>query len=184
MRSETPLKNQHWAIEYILMKKTIMCAVCVSLLCGGLFCLHLTAQSERTAPIPLLDPKIEEQSERGLLELKVASHRELARYVDAHIAVGSSAGTSIRLAEVHAGLYAAESELYRYTGEQDKLLVALQARVDALRDKLRAVVAALEAERVTLDVLIVTEIQLLDALLEQRRANLKEPEMQRSEVPE
>ena len=126
-----------------VMGKTVIGAVCVLLLCGGLFCAYLAAQigmleNIRPAeePISLLDLKIEELNERELLELKVTSHRKRAASVASLAALGAPDGSAIRLAEVHADLIAAEIELYRYTSDRDKLLAALKARVDALTDKI------------------------------------------------
>jgi len=151
------------------MKKTIICAVCILCLCGGLFCVHLVAQPEKPAPVSLLDPKISDQSERELLELKVVSHRKLVDNIAAYAQAGDPRGRASQLTEVHAGLYTAEIELYRHTGERDKLLAAMQSKVDVLREKLRAVMVGYELNTVPLDVVGTTEIQLLDALLEQKR---------------
>ena len=158
------------------MKKTALCAMCVLLLCGGLLCVHLTAQSGGIENIfsaavssSLLDMKTEELTERELLELKVANRRQLADNV-AHLAtLGAPVGTASRLAEVHADLAAAEIELYRYTGEQEKLFTALKTRVDALTDKLRAETFAHKLGARGEDAIPTAEIQLLDALLEQKR---------------
>jgi hypothetical protein len=160
------------------MKKIVMFAVCALLFCGGLFCLHLVAQTGKAenaaAPAKpaslLLDPKIEEHNERELLELKVAVYRKFADDVALHNKNGSPAGTTIRLAESHADLAAAEIELYRHTGEQGKLRIALKAQVEALTDKLRAITLYNEAGVVKLGEVCEAEIQLLNALLEQKRA--------------
>ena len=161
------------------MKKIAISGVCVLLFCGGLFCIHLTAQSGRLGnasssaePISLLDPKITELGERELLERKVASHRQLAEVATMRFEQGSPRGGAIQLAEAHAGLAAAEIELYRRTGEQEKLLAAHKTRVEALTKKLRAVMFLYKeatSPTGTLDALCEAEIQLLDALLEQKR---------------
>ena len=159
------------------MKKTIIVIFGALFLCGGLFCLHLTAQTARNSFSPadknsLLHRKFEECSEQELLELKVAAHRKILESVIAHSEAGSPLGSYARLQGAQAGLAAAEIELYRHTGEQDKLRIALQARVDALTEKLRAVTSAYEAASGSAGPVDVceAEIQLLDALLEQQRA--------------
>ena len=154
------------------MKKITFIALCVLLLCGGLFCFHLTAQTERTVsakPVSLLEQKIEDISEWELLELKVATYQKIVDVVDAHARAGSPRGSSVQIAEAHANLAAAQIELYRHTGEQDKLLAAHQARVKALTEKLRAVTNAHEHTTMTSKEFHEAEIQLLDALLEQKR---------------
>jgi hypothetical protein len=88
---------------------------------------------------------------------------------------GQPAGSATRMAEAQANLAAAEIELYRHTGEQDKLHTALQARVEFLTVKLRAVVLAHEAGTTLLGNVGEAEIQLLDALLEQKRAHEIDP---------
>ena len=159
------------------MKKAIIYTVCVLFFCGGLFVLHLVAQigglnvRPAAVPVSLLDLKIEKYSERELLELKVASYRKLADFTADQSKIGSRAGTAVRLAESHADLAAAEIELYRHTGEREKLLTALQTRVEALTDKLRAVTSAYEIEVERLDAVLAAEVQLLDALLEQKRVH-------------
>ena len=175
------------------MKKRVIVVACALLFCGGLFCLHLVTQSKgglwaygalvfdeipdddtQTEPASLLERKLDECNERELLELKVASYRKIARSLAALSQVGHPSGSAVRLAESHADLAAATIELYRYTGEQEKLRIALQARVEALTDKLRAMYNAYEADMTTLDVVCKAETQLLDALLEQKREKNKE----------
>jgi hypothetical protein len=153
------------------MKKTAIFTVSVLLFCGGLFCLHLTAQTGKTentastaALIPLLDPKIEECSERELLELKVAACRKFTDAVTALYNAGAPSGAFVRLIDAHVDLAAAEIEFYRHTGEQNKLRIALKARVEALSDKLRAVTLRNEVTAV-----YEAEVQLLNALLEQNQ---------------
>jgi hypothetical protein len=171
------------------MKKTLFLTLFALLFCGGLFCLYLSAQQidffrgssgalvfddlptipAQTPPASLLDRNLEECNERELLELKVATHRKLAHSVAAHAEYGAPAGSAFRLAESHAGLAAAEIELYRHTGDQTKLRIALKSRIEALTDKCRALAHAQETGRVSVSVLYESESQLLDALLEQRR---------------
>ena len=168
------------------MKKRIIAIACTLLLIGGgLICWHLVAQrfepphwgalifddidTSKMESVSLLDRKLDECSERELLEMKVASCRSIAQAVAVHGQMGNRAGSAHRLAESHANLAAAMIELYRHTGEQEKLRVVLQARVEALTEKLRAVSNAYDADRVTLDTLHEAEIQLLDAVLEQKR---------------
>ena len=158
------------------MKKTLFFAANLLLFGVGLLCFHLTAQSvgenrgrENAAPVSILDQKVENSSERELLELKIASHRKLADSISALSRAGAPAGNAYRLADAHANYASAEIELYQHTGEREKLRTALKAKVEALSDKLRAVLFAYEAATVSLDVVCATEIQLLDALLEQKR---------------
>ena len=153
------------------MKKTVFLSVCVLLLCGGLFCLH--AQPERAGDIPtvsLLEMNFDEVSERQLLEMKVDAYQKLLDLVV--LKFESGFGGATHLAEARANLAAAQIELYRYTGEQDKLFAALQARVDAMRTKLYATRVAHDhvSKGFTSKVLHEAEIELLDALLEQKRA--------------
>jgi hypothetical protein len=167
------------------MKNTTFFAVCVLLLLGGLFCLHLAAQSGGPGgpgypgaivfdtPLSLLDPKVSELSERELLEMKVDRCRRIVIIVKAHAAAGNPAGRPHLLAEAQANLADAEIELYRYTNEQDKLLVALDAKVKALTDKVRAVVNSHNNGTVTMATVCEAEVQLLDALLERKRARSK-----------
>ena len=159
------------------MKKTACFAVCISFLFGGLLGLHLAAQpgsagsraTENAPDFSLLDPNVAERSEKELLERKVAARKGILNGVDRLAQVGSPRGNATALAEAHAGLATAEIELYRYTGEQDKLLASLKARVEHLTKKLRAVALAFEAATVSLEVVHEAELQLLDALLEQKR---------------
>jgi len=163
------------------MKKTTSFALCVLLLFGGLFCLHLTAQQGTLrffAPTStaLLDLKIEETSERELLELKVAAHRRLVDAATAAFNAQSPSGTAIRMAETHANLAAALAELYRHTGEQDKLMAALKEKVEALTDKLRAVAMMQDIASLPQSVVSEAEVQLLDAMLELKRAGKTQDE--------
>jgi hypothetical protein len=154
-----------------VMKRTTIIAVCTMLLFGGLLCLHLAAQPVKVkdVSIPLLDPKIKDSGERELLEMKVESYRKIAEYVDAQAALGTPRGRASFLAEAYANLAAAEIELYRFTGDRDKLLVAMDAKVEALTNKLRGAKAAYEYATTTQKELCEAEIQLLDALLERKR---------------
>ena len=154
------------------MKKTAFFVPCFLLLCGGLFCLHLTAQPKTDSsakPNSLLDRKINLYSERELLELKVASYRKIVDSITISHAVANRTGDAIRLAEARADLAAAEIEFYRYTGERDKLLISLETKIDTLTDKLRIVSKLYEVDMIPQTVLCAAEIQLLDALLEQKR---------------
>jgi outer membrane protein TolC len=161
------------------MNKTTILAACIVLLFGGLLGLHLAAQpggtgsraTENASNFSLLDPNVSERSERELLERKVIVHRRIVMRVESHVQAGQ--GNAMRLAEARADLAAAEIELYRYTGEQDKLLVALKARVEHLTEKLRAATNAFDANVSSLDEFHAVELQLLDALLEQKRAVLR-----------
>ena len=167
------------------MKKIACFAVCALFLFGGLLGLHLAAQSGGTenratenAPVfSLLDSDVAECSEKELLERKIAVRRRIIIQADAHAQIGSFQGNAMTRAEAYADLAAAEIELYRYTGEQDKLLAALKARIEHLTEKLRATHNAFEATRVTLAAVHEAELQLLDALLEQKRvrASLNRP---------
>jgi len=154
------------------MKKTVFVSVCVLLLCGGLLCLHLTAQPERTSnPSPvvsLLEMNFDEVSERQLLEMKVDAYQKIAHH--ATVAYSRGVVTVMELAELQANLAAAEIELYRHTGEQDKLSAALQARVNAFTDRLREVNRGFNMGVIPSVELLGAEIELLDALLEQKRA--------------
>ena len=157
------------------MKKIVTFTLCALLLCGGLLCLHLVAQTRiENTPVPakqgsLIDSKPEEWSERDLLERKVVAYRHIADQVARYHAAGSPAGNASRLAESHANLAAAEIELYRHTGEQVKLRVALESQIEALTDRLRAVTVAYEAATCNLADVSAAEIQLLNVLLERKR---------------
>ena len=153
------------------MKKRTILVVCVLLLCGGLSCLHLTGQNTSSSAVPtsLLDYKLDECSELELLELKIAACQTIVRHVTAAAEMGSPSGRFTRLETVRAGLAAAEIELYRHTGDQEKLLAAHKARVEALTHKLQAVTNSYEAAYVTAVEVSEAEIQLLDALREQKR---------------
>jgi len=162
------------------MKKIVCFAVCISFLFGGLLGLHLAAQpggagsrtAENAPDFSLFDPNVAERSEKELLERKVVAHWNIVMQANAFAEVGDPRrGNAMALAEAHAGLAAAKIELYRYTGEQDKLLVALKTRVEHLTEKLRAAVAAYELATVPLEVILEVELQLLDALLEQKRVH-------------
>ena len=162
------------------MKKTTLFALCVPLLLGGLFCLHLVAQSETTTSrtgvsLSLLDPKVGELSERELLEMKVDRCRKIVEYTENMQLSGAPAGGAIPLAEAQAHLAAAKIELYRFTGEQDKLRTALDVKVKALSDRVRAIVRAYENGVATSAALYEAESQLLDALLECKRAHAPVP---------
>ena len=157
-----------------LMKKTIIVIFGALFLCGGLLGLHLAAQTAGSAFSPsdkdsLLHRKLEECSERELLERKVAAYRGIADHVVSLSNTGSPRGTAKQVAASHADLAAAEIELYRHTGEQEKLHAAHSARVEALTEKLRAVTRSYENGTTLLNDLHEAEIQLLDALLEQKR---------------
>ena len=152
------------------MKKTVIFAISALLLCGGLFCLHLTAQTARNSSSPEDKlRKLEECSERELLELKVVAHRRVVEMVTAHFEAASQKGRYYRLQESKADLAAAEIELYRHTGEQDKLRTAWKSRIEALFARVEAVSAAYAAETLELGDVSEAEIQLIDALLEQKR---------------
>ena len=158
------------------MKKTAIFVIGALLFCGGFFCFHLTAQTAKIGDSfsqkdksSLLQRKFEECSERELLELKVAAHQKIVANVAVHNVAGSPYGTATRLAESQANVAAAEIELYRHTGEQDKLRIALKTRIEHLTEKLRAEVRSYEAGATHIGTLYEVEIQLLDALLEQKR---------------
>ena len=161
------------------MNKITIIAVCVCFLFGGLLGLHLAAQpggterraTENPSAFSLLDPNVSERSEKELLEQKVIARQRIVAQIEAHVQAGSPRGSAIRLTEVHANLATAEIELYRYTGEQDKLLAALKARVEHLTDKLRATIGAFEHSVVEKETVHEAELQLLDALLEQKRVH-------------
>ena len=163
------------------MNKTTILAVCFLFLFGGLLGLHLVAQpggagsraADDTPAFSLLDPNAADRSERELLERKVVARQRIVAQVEVYGEVGDPRGRVTILAEAHADLAAAEIELYRYTGEQDKLLAALKRRVEHLTEKLRAVVAAHELNRATSEAIHEAESQLIDALLEQKRAVLR-----------
>ena len=156
------------------MKKIAIFIISVLFLCGGLFGLHLTAQPVRNASSTeekdsLLHRKLDECSEQELLELKVASHRKRVESITAFSDAGSPQGSAVRLTESQADLAAAEIELYRHTGEQDKLRTAWKARIEALTARVKAVTVAYQFGVTTLIEVSEAEIQLLDALLEQKR---------------
>ena len=170
---------------FLYMKKTALIATCIPLLCGGLFCLHLTAQpgslprslngfTDKT--ISLIDLKIEETSERELLELKVASRKKFADSVTIAFDANIPSGTLNKMMQAHADLAAAKAELYRHTGEREKLLIALEEKVSALTDKLQGVILQHNVGAVSPNVTVVSsdvtteaEIQLLEAMLELKR---------------
>lgn len=104
--------------------------------------------------------------------MKVASIRTLADSIDAARQGGFPEGSALRHADVHAELAATEIELYRYTGEREKLLAALDAKVEALTNKLHSVNAGRQAGTIKLEILCETETQLLDALLERKRTRV------------
>jgi hypothetical protein len=89
--------------------------------------------------------------------------------VTAHYEAASQKGRYYRLQESKADLAAAEIELYRHTGEQDKLRIAWKSRIEALFARVEAVSAAYAAETLELGDVSEAEIQLIDALLEQKR---------------
>ena len=175
------------------MRKTVLISVCVLLFSAGLFCLHITAQNSPGSPVnrlsgafvtdvlpaasaqkeprSLLDRKLEASSIRELLELKVAACRKLVDYVSSANEVGSPTGSFVRLAEAHAEQAAAEIELHRHTSDRVKMRIAMQARTEALTDKLKAITLAYEAERASLHEVWEAEMQLLDALLAQKQEN-------------
>jgi len=171
------------------MRKTMFFSMCVPLLLVGLFCVHLVAQPDGQplklsepgepgaivfdVPLSVLDPKVGELSERELLEMKVNRYRRIVEYVENAARVGGPRGAAILLAEARANLASVEIELYHHTGEQDKLHAALEAKVKALTDKVRAALNAHENGTVSSDVRFETEAQLLDALLERKRASSK-----------
>jgi hypothetical protein len=155
------------------MKKTTFFAVCILLLFGGLLCLHLVAQSDKAkenAAVSLLEPKIKELGERELLEMKVARYRKLADIADLQWQTESRNGTVAQQADAYAQLAAAEIELYRFTGDRDKLIAALDAKVEALTRKVEYVTVVHEVAKATpAGIVYEAEIQLLDALLELKR---------------
>ena len=163
------------------MKKIAIVSLCSLLFCGGLFCLHLVAQSvgridgalvfdePLSTPTPLSDRNLEECSERELLELKVTAYQLIVANIAVHYEAGALKGGLALLCDSQADLAAAEIELYRHTGEQDKLRQALQAKVGARKEQLEAVIQSYEAERIGLSGLSKVKVQLIDALLEQKR---------------
>jgi Skp family chaperone for outer membrane proteins len=157
-----------------IMKKHLIITASILLFCGGLFALHLAAQSVKTAPpteekIPLFDPRVEQCSERELLELKVKSYEKMLEQIENHAKAGTPLGRSQHLADARANLADAEAELYRHIGDTVKLQAALKAKVEAYREKLRAENNAFESGATRMDSVCTAEIQLLDALLEQKR---------------
>ena len=157
------------------MKNTMFLSVFALLLCGGLFCLHLTAQPERAGNaspvVSLLEMNFDEVSERQLLEMKVDAYQKLLDQAISDFEFNIPSGTATRLTEARANLAVAEIELRRYTGERDKLFAAQQARVHALIDKLSHVNSGIDLGVFPSAKLWETEIELLDALLEQKRAS-------------
>jgi len=155
------------------MKKSTFLAVCGVILIGGLICLHLAAQPDtvmKHAPASPLDQKIKDYNERELLEMKVECYRNIAKYTDDSAAVGDPLrGKSSDVAEAYANLATAEIELYRFTGDRDKLLAAMDAKIEALTNKLRAVKNAYDLGTCTSTNLREAEIQLIDALLERKQ---------------
>ena len=163
----------------VTMRKTIItivCVVCVSLFCGGWICFRLTAQSyvqsEKTnagANASLLDTTFADRSERELLELRVEAYQNIFRTVKSHFEAGSSRGRVPLLCQARADVASAKIELYRHTGERDKLHVALKEKIEALTEKHQSLVHAYNTDTVLSTDLYEAEIQLLDALLEQKR---------------
>jgi hypothetical protein len=154
------------------MKRTTVVTVCVSLLFGGLLCLHLAAQPDKAevkVPVLLFDPKIKDSGEKELLEMKVDCYRQIATGVDNLAAVGSLRGIASQVAEAKANLAGAEIELYHFTGDKEKLLAAMDAKIEALTNKFKALDSSFEHTTITLDELLGAKIQLLDALLERKR---------------
>ena len=160
------------------MKKRIILSVSILFFCIGLLCLHLAAQTEETenaplseAPIPLVDRNLDKCSEQELLELKVDTYRKIIEFVVQAIESGAPGSDLMTLQDVQADLASAEIELYRCTGELEKLRVALQEKVDARKRKVMASSAHYEvgSRRITLKELCEAEVQLLDAVLEQKR---------------
>jgi NhaP-type Na+/H+ and K+/H+ antiporter len=158
-----------------VMKRTTVIAVCVSLLFGGLLCLHLAAQSDKTevkAPVSLLDMKIKDSGERELLEMKVESCRKIVDLANLRQQAPPTRGntaTATRHTEAYVLLATAEIELYHHIGDRVKLFVALDAKVEALTQKLHNATELHRNGMITSDEVCETEIQLLDALLERKR---------------
>jgi len=156
------------------MRKTALLALCVLLLCGGLFCLHLTAQpgnlnAALEKEYSLIDLKIDETSERELLELKVASRQKIADSITVEYKAAAPRGALNRMMQAHANLAAAKVELYQHTGEREKLFIALEEKVSALTDNLRNAIIQHSMGVTTQDAVLEAEIQLLDAMLELKR---------------
>ena len=158
------------------MNKTTLLVACILFLCGGLLALHLAAQPGSGSMIvnnaptsSALDPNVMERSEKELLEQKIVVHQRIVLQLQTYADAGDRRGNAARLAEARANLAAAEIELYRHTGEQDKLHAALKTRVAHLNENLRATIVAFNMNATTMEVVSEAELQLLDALLEQKR---------------
>ncbi|MCL2711522.1 MAG: hypothetical protein FWE95_11640 [Planctomycetaceae bacterium] len=159
------------------MNKTTLLVACILFLCGGLLVLHLAAQPGSGSMIvnnaptsSALDPNVMERSEKELLEQKIVVHQRIVLQLQTYADAGDRRGNAARLAEARANLAAAEIELYRHTGEQDKFLSAQNARIEHLTTKLRAATVAYGMDVASLGEVSEAELQLLDALLEQKRA--------------
>jgi hypothetical protein len=138
--------------------------------------LHLTAQlgaenraKENIDSVPLFDRKLEECSERELLVLKVDSYRKIVD--SATNAYETESISPFSLFDCLNDLADAEIELYRYTGQQEELRVALKNKVDAREQILRIANAHREvgSTRITMMEFHELEARLLDAVLEQKR---------------
>ena len=163
------------------MKRTTFLAMCamllLGLLLGRMFCFHLAAQSavwsdeaKEDALIALLEPKIKECSEQELLEMKIKIYRKIVEGVEQAARAGIPSGRAELQAEAYAQLASAEIELYRVTGDRDKLLAAMDAKIEALTEKHRAAKMLCEiGQPASYNELLLTDIQLLDALLERKR---------------
>ncbi|MCL2005200.1 MAG: VCBS repeat-containing protein [Planctomycetaceae bacterium] len=140
------------------------------LLAGSLlvcFGTHLTAQPDA---VPL-----ENMSERELLERKVALREGLLEDANLRSNLGLP-GSFELVADAQIHLADAKIELYRLTREWNELSSALQAKIDAIKSKHEAHIHLFALGHATSkgDVWE-AEIQLLDALLELKRARPATP---------
>ncbi|MDR0327876.1 MAG: hypothetical protein LBI05_06230 [Planctomycetaceae bacterium] len=163
------------------MKKGIILTACILLFCGGLVCWYLTAQTyfgvdgvlvfDESSIIPdsLLDRKLEECSERELLEMKVAVAQYTFNYVTEQVKNGFA--TFDQFIEAKVNLADAEIELYWHTGDQEALRTALQTKVESRKQQLMQtqVHHDVGSKRGAFPELRRAEMQLLDAVLEQKR---------------
>jgi hypothetical protein len=173
------------------MKKGIILTAYILLFSGGLFCLHMTAQlgvgvrgalaSDELSitPVSLLDQQLDEYSERELLEMRVAIAQKSYSYT-ARLAEEGIASLE-ELIEAKVDLADVEIEFYLHIGDQEALRTALQAKVDCRKQQLLRTNAHNEAGsmRGTSEELRRAEMQLLDAVLEQKRvlASLNEKDL-------
>ncbi len=121
----------------------------------------------------------------ALLQKRVEMTKRIMDQVLAMNQAGAPGGKGTAFPDAQIKHTSALVDLYRYTGQQEKLLEAVAMKYDAAKAKHQICSAGYKAGTVTLDVLSTAELELAETEYELKAAKLstKEPGTERSAVP-